>query len=96
MPRLRNCQLNWRRPLNWAPLQPWLNQYGAALAYDVGVIERGPHNSLVHGRMTGKALELNARGPHLAASVTFAQSLERPASISEAENPLYFRVDGFF
>lgn len=89
-------QLNWRRPISWAVLQPWLNEYGAALAYDVGVIEHGPNNPLAHGRMTGQALELNARGPHLAASVTFAQSLERPAIISEAESPLYFRVDLFF
>ncbi len=89
-------QLNWRRPINWAPLQPWLNQFGAALAFDVGVIEHGPHNPPAHGRMTGQALELNARGPHLAASVTFAQSLERPAYISEAESPVYFRVELFF
>ena len=89
-------QLNWQRPFSWAPLQPWFNQYGAALAYDVGVISHGQHNPLAHGRLTGQALELNARGAHLAASVTFAQSLERPTPIREAESPLYFRVDVFF
>ena len=89
-------QLNWRRPIGWAPLQPWLNQFGAALAYDVGVIKRGPHNPLANGRMTGQALELNARGPHLAASVTFAQSLERPAAITEPESPVFFRFELFF
>jgi hemolysin activation/secretion protein len=89
-------QLNWRRPIGWAPLQPWLNEYGAALAYDVGVIEHGPHNPLAHGRMSGQALELHVRGPHLAASVTLAQSLDRPSTISKAESPLYFRVELFF
>ena len=89
-------QLNWQRPIGWAPLQPWLNEYGAALAYDVGVIAHGPDNPLAHGRMSGQALELNARGPHLSASVTFAQSLERPEAVPEAESPVYFRVDLFF
>lgn len=89
-------QLNWQRPVTWEALQPWVSEYGAALAYDVGVIQHGPHNPLAHGRMSGQALELNARGQHLATSVTFARSMERPAYISGDENPLYFRIDIFF
>ena len=89
-------QLNWQRPVTWEALQPWVSEYGAALAYDVGVIQHGSYNPLAHGRMSGQALELNARGPHLAGSVTFAQSLERPAYIVEDENPVYFRIDIFF
>lgn len=89
-------QLNWSRPVTWAALQPWINQYGAALAYDIGVIQHSSHNPLAHGRMSGQALELNARGPNLAASVTFSRSLERPTYISEAESPLYFRIELFF
>lgn len=89
-------QLSWQRPVTWAVLQPWVNEYGAALAYDVGVIQHGRYNPLAHGRMTGQALELNASGPNLAASLTFSQSLERPAYITEDESPVYFRVELFF
>lgn len=89
-------QLRWTRPVTWAPLQPFVKQYGAALAYDVGVISHDSHNSGVSGRMSGHALELSARGEHLAASVTFAHSLERPAAFTEGERPVYFRLDVFF
>jgi hemolysin activation/secretion protein len=89
-------QLRWRRPIPWVSVQPWLQEYGATLAYDVGVIEHGPHNPIAHGRMTGNALELSARGQYLAASVTFSQSLERPTYITEQESPMYFRVEVFF
>lgn len=89
-------QLRWRRPIPWVSVQPWLQEYGATLAYDVGVIEHGSHNPIAHGRMSGNALELSARGQYLAASVTFSQSLERPTYITEQESPMYFRVDVFF
>ncbi|AEF20107.1 ShlB/FhaC/HecB family hemolysin secretion/activation protein [Pseudomonas fulva] len=89
-------QLRWTRPVTWAPLQPFVQQYGAALAYDVGVISHDSHNSGASGRMSGHALELSARGEHLAASVTFAHSLERPDAITESERPVYFRLDVFF
>jgi hemolysin activation/secretion protein len=89
-------QLRWRRAVSWAPLQPWVQEYGVALAYDVGVIHGGRHNRELRGRLSGNALELSARGQHLAASLTLAQSLERPDAIERQEHPLYFRVDLFF
>ncbi|UCJ19122.1 ShlB/FhaC/HecB family hemolysin secretion/activation protein [Pseudomonas sp. MM211] len=89
-------QLRWTRPVTWAPLQPFVQQYGMALAYDVGVIQRGEHNGLASGRMSGNAVEFSARGEHLAAAVTFAHSLERPDVITERERPVHFRVDFFF
>lgn len=89
-------QLRWRRPIPWASIQPWLQEYGASVAYDVGVIEHGPYNPIAHGRMTGNALELNARGQYLAATITFSQSLERPTYIEQKESPMYFRVEVFF
>ena len=89
-------QLRWTRPVTWAPLQPFVQQYGAALAYDVGVISHDQHNPGASGRLSGHALELSARGEHLAASVTFAHSLERPDVITERERPVYFRLDLFF
>ncbi len=89
-------QLRWTRPVTWAPLQPFVQQYGASLAYDVGVISHDNHNSGASGRMSGHALELSARGEHLAASVTFAHSLERPDAFTEGERPVYFRLDVFF
>ncbi|KIP90292.1 hypothetical protein RU08_23420, partial [Pseudomonas fulva] len=78
------------------PLQPFVQQYGMALAYDVGVIQRGEHNAFASGRMSGNAVEFSARGEHLAAAVTFAHSLERPDVIAERERPVHFRVDLFF
>lgn len=89
-------QLRWTRPVTWAPLQPFVQQYGMALAYDVGVIQRGEHNAFASGRMSGNAVEFSARGEHLAAAVTFAHSLERPDVITERERPVHFRVDLFF
>ncbi|TWC41257.1 hemolysin activation/secretion protein [Pseudomonas sp. SJZ079] len=89
-------QLRWRRAVSWAPLQPWVQEYGVALAYDVGAIHGGRHNRELRGRLSGNALELSARGQHLAASLTLAQSLERPDAIERQEHPLYFRVDLFF
>ncbi|MNN10903.1 hypothetical protein D3C81_1238390 [compost metagenome] len=89
-------QLRWRRAVTWAPLQPWLQEYGVAYAYDVGAIEHGRYNPEVHGRMSGHGLEFNARGQYAAASLTLARSLERPDFIERGEHPLYFRVDLFF
>jgi hemolysin activation/secretion protein len=89
-------QLRWRRAITWPPLQPWFQEYGAALAYDLGVIHGDSHNPKARGRMSGNALELNLRGQYFAASVTFAHSLERPDLIERREHPTYFRVDAFF
>ncbi|WP_271409610.1 ShlB/FhaC/HecB family hemolysin secretion/activation protein [Pseudomonas sp. Q1-7] len=89
-------QLRWRRAITWEALRPWLQEYGAALAYDLGVIHGNRHNPEARGRMSGNALELNLRGQYLAASVTFARSLERPDLIEQRESPVYFRVDAFF
>ncbi|WP_095109569.1 ShlB/FhaC/HecB family hemolysin secretion/activation protein [Pseudomonas sp. Irchel 3E20] len=92
-------QLRWRRAVTWQPLLPLVNEYGVAFAYDVGVIEGrnlSPEAREVHGRMSGNALEFNARGKYLATSVSFARSLERPGIIEKRERPVYFRVDLFF
>jgi len=89
-------QLRWRRPVGWAPLRPFLHEYGLAYAYDVGVIHGGRYNPDLRGRLSGHGVELSARGEHLAASLTFARSLERPDVIEARERPLYLRVDLFF
>ena len=89
-------QLRWRRPVGWEPLRPFLQEYGLAYAYDVGVIHGGRYNPDLRGRLSGHGVELSARGEHLAASVTFAHSLERPDVLTERERPVYFRVDLFF
>lgn len=89
-------QLRWRRPVTWAPLQPWLREYGMAFAYDAGVIKGQHGNGKDHGRLSGNALEFNVRGQYFAASATFARSLERPDVITRREHPIYFRVDAFF
>ncbi|MBU1329283.1 MAG: ShlB/FhaC/HecB family hemolysin secretion/activation protein [Gammaproteobacteria bacterium] len=89
-------QLRWRRPVTVDALRPWLGEYGVTLAYDVGVIKGDRYNSGMSGRLSGQAIELYLRGQHLSTSVTWAQSLERPDAIAEAEHPLYFRVDLYF
>ncbi|MCQ4312324.1 ShlB/FhaC/HecB family hemolysin secretion/activation protein [Pseudomonas stutzeri] len=89
-------QLRWRRPISWEPLRPFLQEYGLAYAYDVGVIHGGRYNPDLHGRLSGHGLELSARGAHVATSITLARSLERPGAITEREHPVYFRVDLFF
>ena len=89
-------QLQWWRPVGWAPLQSVVQEYGLALAYDQGVIEHGPYNPVQHGRMSGNAIGLSARGRHLNATLTFSRSLERPAAIAQQEHPLYFRVELLF
>ena len=87
--------LRWSRPVTWAWLRPLLTEYGTGLGYDVGVIRNDRYNAEQHGRMSSNSLELFARGQHLAASVTFAHSLERPEALSEREAPIYFRLDFF-
>ncbi|PWU25857.1 ShlB family hemolysin secretion/activation protein [Pseudomonas sp. RW407] len=89
-------QLRWRRPVTWVALQPWLQEYGLGYGYDFGAIENGRHNPELHGRLSGHALEFNARGQYLAATLSFARSLERPGVIDKREHPVYFRVDLFF
>lgn len=89
-------QMRWRRPVGWEPLRPFIQEYGLAYAYDVGVIHGGRYNPDLRGRMSGHGIELTARGAHLAASVTFARSLERPDAIPDREHPVYVRVDLFF
>ncbi|MCT2374566.1 ShlB/FhaC/HecB family hemolysin secretion/activation protein [Pseudomonas aeruginosa] len=54
-------QLRWRRAVEWAPLRPWLQEYGVAFAYDVGVIRHDRYNDGASGRMSGNAIELDAR-----------------------------------
>ena len=85
--------LRWSRPVTLSWLRPAFAEYGASLGYDQGVIRGDRYNADQHGRMSSNSLEVFARGEHLAASVTFAHSLERPAVLTEREAPIYFRVD---
>ncbi|WP_371231667.1 ShlB/FhaC/HecB family hemolysin secretion/activation protein [Pseudomonas sp. QE6] len=89
-------QLRWRRAVTWAPLLPWLQEYGVAYAYDVGAIEHGRYNPELSGRMSGHGVEFSARGQYAAASVTLAHSLERPDIVERREHPVYFRLNLFF
>lgn len=89
-------QLRWRRPVGWEPLRPFVQEYGLAFAYDMGMIRSERYNPVQRGRLSGNAIEFNARGPNMAASVTFARSLERPDAIERQEHPVYFRLDLFF
>lgn len=86
-------QLRWSRPVQWAPLQPWVREYAVAFAYDLGVISGGRYNAGQHGRLSGNALEFSARGQYFAASLSVARSLVRPDAIERREHPLSFRVD---
>nr|WP_256347298.1 ShlB/FhaC/HecB family hemolysin secretion/activation protein [Pseudomonas sp. D2002] len=87
--------LRWTRPVTWSWMHAVFAEYGSSLGYDQGVISHGRYNPDQHGRMTSDALELFARGPNVAATVTFAHSLERPDAITEREAPIYFRLDFF-
>ncbi|MBH3414300.1 ShlB/FhaC/HecB family hemolysin secretion/activation protein [Pseudomonas putida] len=87
--------LRWTRPVTWPALQPLVAEYGLGLGYDLGVIRNDRYNGEYHGRASSHSLELFARGQHLAASVTFAHSLERPGVLTEKERPVYFRLDFF-
>ncbi|ATE62060.1 ShlB family hemolysin secretion/activation protein [Thauera sinica] len=99
----------WRNQLRWrVPVAPdalgagasaWLPavlaEFGIALAWDTGVIERDRHNraSGQHGRLSGQAIEFSARGKHLRASVTAARSLARPDALPQREHPLHVRLE---
>jgi len=87
--------LRWSRPVTLEWLRPAFAEYGTSLGYDQGVIRGDRFNGDQHGRMSSNSVELFARGQHLAASVTFAHSLERPDTLTEREAPIYFRMDFF-
>ncbi|PRA12115.1 MULTISPECIES: ShlB/FhaC/HecB family hemolysin secretion/activation protein [Pseudomonas] len=87
--------LRWSRPVTWAWMQPVFSEYGTSLGYDQGVISHGRYNAEQHGRMSSNSVDLFARGQNVAATVTFAHSLERPGPITEREAPVYFRLDFF-
>lgn len=86
-------QLRWRRPVNVDLLRPWLGEYGMVLAYDLGAIKGENYNADNRGRLSGQALEVFVRGRYLSASLTYAQSLERPDALPAPEYPLHFRID---
>jgi hemolysin activation/secretion protein len=87
--------LRWSRPVTVEWLQPVFAEYGTSLGYDQGVIRGDRYNADQHGRMSSNSVELFARGQYVAASVTFAHSLERPDALTEREAPIYFRLDLF-
>lgn len=87
--------LRWSRPVTLEWLRPVFAEYGTGLGYDQGVIRGDRYNGDQHGRMSSNSLDLFARGQHVAASVTFAHSLERPDTLTEREAPIYFRLDFF-
>ncbi|WP_049870440.1 ShlB/FhaC/HecB family hemolysin secretion/activation protein [Pseudomonas cremoricolorata] len=87
-------ELRLTRPVTLDWLRPVLAEYGAAIGYDQGVIRNDRYNGDEHGRLTSSSLELYTRGQHVAASVTFAHSLERP-DVIDREAPIYFRLDVF-
>jgi hemolysin activation/secretion protein len=87
--------LRWSRQVTWPWLRPVLAEYGTSLGYDQGVIQNDRYNGDQHGRVSGNSLELFARGEHLATSVTFAHSLERPNALTEHEAPIYFSLSFF-
>ncbi len=85
--------LRWRRAVSYEPLRPFVQEVGVAVGYDIGHIQSGPYNPERRGRLSGNAIEFSARGEHLAASLTFARSLERPGVIEREEHPVHFRID---
>ena len=85
-------ELRWSRPVAWDWMRSTLAEYGAALAYDQGVISNTGHAGDQHGRLSGNALELFARGRHLSMGLTFAHSRQRAAGV-ERDSPVYFHVD---
>ncbi|XXE57670.1 ShlB/FhaC/HecB family hemolysin secretion/activation protein [Pseudomonas sp. R1-18] len=87
-------ELRLTRPVTLDWLRPVFAEYGGAAGNDQGVIRNDRYNGDQHGRLSSQSLELFARGTHIAASVTFARSLERPDLI-ERESPVYFRLDFF-
>lgn len=88
-------ELRLTRPVTLDWLRPAFTEYGIAAGYDQGVIRNDRYNDDQHGRLSSNAFEFFARGQHIAATVTFAHSLERPAGLIERESPIYFRMDFF-
>lgn len=88
-------ELRLTRPITLGWLRPAFAQYGAAVGYDQGAISNDRYNGTQHGRLSSNALELFAKGQHVAASVTFAHSLERPSGLIERESPIYFSLACF-
>jgi hemolysin activation/secretion protein len=88
-------ELRLTRPVTLDWLRPAFSDYGIAASYDQGVIANGRYNDDEHGRLSSNAFECFARGQHVAATVTFAHSLERPGGLVERESPIYFRMDFF-
>ncbi|CAM3239947.1 ShlB family hemolysin secretion/activation protein [Pseudomonas floridensis] len=82
------------RPVTFDWLRPVFAEYGVAAGYDQGVIRGDRYNGDQYGRLSSNSFELFTRGQHVAASVTFAHSLERP-DVIERESPIYLRVDFF-
>lgn len=82
------------RPVTLDWMRPVFAEHGAAAGYDQGVIRGDRYNGDQHGRLSSHSFELFTRGQHVAASVTFARSLERP-DVIERESPIYVRVDFF-
>lgn len=92
---LRN-QLRWTRPMTWDWLRPVAHEYSLTAAYDMGAIRGDQYNHEQSGRLASHALELSARGKHMAVSATAAHTLSRPNAIERKEHPVYFRFDVFF
>ncbi|OCX24646.1 ShlB family hemolysin secretion/activation protein [Pseudomonas graminis] len=88
-------ELRLTRPVTLDWLRPAFSDYGIAASYDQGVIANDRYNDDAHGRLSSNAFECFARGQHVAATVTFAHSLERPGGLIERESPIYFRMDFF-
>ncbi|MFY1664488.1 ShlB/FhaC/HecB family hemolysin secretion/activation protein [Pseudomonas sp. Pseu.R1] len=88
-------ELRLSRPVTLDWLRPLFSDYGTAASYDQGVIRNDRYNGDQHGRLSSNAFEFFARGQHVAATVTFAHSLERPGGVIERESPIYFRLDFF-
>lgn len=86
-------ELRLSRPVTFDWLRPVFAEYGTAVGYDQGVIRNDRYNGDEHGRLSSNSFEFFARGQHMAASVTFAHSLERPGGVIEREAPVYFRMD---
>jgi len=88
-------ELRLTRPVTLEWLRPVFSDYGTAVGYDQGVIRNDRYNGDQHGRLSSNSFEFFARGQHVAATATFAHSLERPAGLIERESPIYFRLDFF-
>ena len=92
--------LYWRSNLHWRyptrMLAPVFDEMRMTLGYDLGQIRGSQHDPGQSGRMTSNSAALSLQGRHLAVSLTFAQSLERPGALTRNEHPVYFRLDAFF